>query len=131
MLPVSHVIALMFKNKQIFENLHFEYEEMDVVGPFWTGTQWRDIEAAMKQSTPGTSQRELTDFLLDAKLFPLVAYSDKSRVLRTRKGHILHPVIVAAAGVPREIWKQSHNKYTIGYISATADLNEALHYIGL
>jgi len=117
MLPVSHVIALMFKNKQIFENLHFEYEEMDVVGPFWTGTQWRDIEAAMKQSTP------------DAKLFPLVAYSDKSRVLRTRKGHILHPVIVAAAGVPREIWKQSHNKYTIGYISATADLNEALHYI--
>lgn len=53
MLPVIHVTSLMFKNKEIFNNLHFNYDEEAELGPLWTGKQWLETQSEMEQRTPG------------------------------------------------------------------------------
>eukprot|EP00027_Filamoeba_sp_ATCC50430_P018158 CAMPEP_0168569030 /NCGR_PEP_ID=MMETSP0413-20121227/15908_1 /TAXON_ID=136452 /ORGANISM="Filamoeba nolandi, Strain NC-AS-23-1" /LENGTH=846 /DNA_ID=CAMNT_0008601435 /DNA_START=1125 /DNA_END=3665 /DNA_ORIENTATION=- len=114
---VAQVIQMMFANPQIFNNLHFEHEDMPLISTFWTAQQWQIM------------QRKQSEICPDSKLFPLIGYSDKTRVLRSRAGHSLHPIVIAPAGVPREIWKKHNFKFTIAYMTADADIHEVLEKI--
>jgi hypothetical protein len=66
---------------------------------------------------------------LDAKLFPLILYSDKSTMFSSGNQR-MHPIVIAPAGVPRSIWKQSSCRYILGFVSENASFDEALESLG-
>lgn len=68
---------------------------------------------------------------LDGEFFPFVAYSDKTVVKLSRDGHSCHPVIGIPAGIERSDRRKPENKYTLMYISADADTDEAIQLLGM
>ena len=117
--PIRHVVQTMFRNPVIYHNLHYSYVHNETLGAFWTAEQWKISEDIIGSLAPA------------AKFFPLLIYSDKAEILKSRAGHKLHPIVVVPAGVPRDIWKQPAYKYTIGYISVNVSLEQALKFIGM
>ena len=128
---LSHIIYLMYTNPMNKDKIHEHYENDGSFSELWTGQKWREYEKLKNQCNSSGFFLSLYFLItiLDAILFPLIAYSDETGALLSRGGACLYPIVLVPAGVPRVLRRHESNKFTIGYIGGNGDINEILNIL--
>lgn len=125
--PLIHIIGLMYTNP-INEKKFHQYELSESISELWTATKWKNYEELKNQLNPGFFKvfYEILIIQLEATLFPLLAYSDKTAAILSRGGCSLYPIVLVPGGVSRHLRRHETNKFTVAYVGKGGDLNEVL-----